>query len=314
MTSSAVVLIAHGTVDELEDLPEFLTNIRRGHAPPPDLLAEVKRRYEAIGGASPLNGINAEVARRLEARLGMPVRFANRLFRPYPGEVLEALAKLGVRRVIVVPLAQHSASVYADAVRAAASSGGFDLEIDAAPNWGRIPELTLAFARGIVKTLGEIPAAERAQTSLLLTAHSLPVAVIEAGDAYEREFRASAEDVATRVRELAPGAFVDHVVAFQSQGMSTGPGGRPMEWLGPTLKSQLEALAARGRKNVVLAPIGFLADHVEILYDLDIEAHGWAEPLGLTLRRTSSLNASEGLVEALVAVVAGVTDQAGEAE
>jgi ferrochelatase len=101
------------------------------------------------------------------------------------------------------------------------------------------------------------------------------------------------------VRELATDRFVDHVVAFQSQGMSTGPGGRPMAWLGPDLRTSLEAMAARGRKDVLVAPIGFLADHVEILYDLDIEARGWAEELGLTLRRAPSLNAGDGIVGVL---------------
>jgi ferrochelatase len=306
----AVLLIAHGTVEELDELPEFLKNIRRGHAAPPELLAEVRRRYEAIGGRSPLNAINRKIAERLEERLGMPVRTANRLFHPYPQDVLGALAKSGTKRVVVVPLAQHSASVYGDAVKQAARDAGLDLRVDAAPNWGRIPELTEAFARSIVSALAEVPDGERDRTSLLLTAHSLPMSIIEAGDPYEDEFRGSAEDVAVRVRELAPGRFVDHAVAFQSQGMSSGPGGRPMAWLGPDLRSRLEVLAARGRKEVVVAPIGFLADHVEILYDLDIEARTWAEELGITLRRAPSLNASDGLVDALASVVGSVQEGA----
>lgn len=297
-----VMLVAHGTVDSLDDLPEFLAKIRRGHPAPPELLAEVRRRYEAIGGKSPLNTINRELAGRLEERLGVPVRAANRLFRPYPKEVLTELVGTGVERIVVVPLAQHSAQIYGEAVKEAAREAGLDLEIVAAPNWGRTPELTEAFARSIVAALEEVPDGERDRTSLLLTAHSLPVSVIEAGDPYEVEFRASAEEIARRVRELAPGRFVDHAVAFQSQGMSSGPGGRPMAWLGPDLRSRLEVLATRGRKEVVIAPVGFLADHVEILYDLDIEARGWAAELGLTLRRAQSLNASDGIVDALASV------------
>jgi protoporphyrin/coproporphyrin ferrochelatase len=303
----AVVLIAHGTVDDLDDLPEFLKNIRRGHAAPPELLAEVRRRYEAIGGRSPLNAINREVAKRLEERLGIPVRTANRLFCPYPKEILTELAGAGARRIFVLPLAQHSAPIYGDAVKEAAREAGLDLEISAAPNWGQLPELTEAFARSIVTTLAEIPADHRDRTSLVLTAHSLPVSVIEAGDPYEVELRASAEAVATRARELAPGAFTDHAVAFQSQGMSTGPGGRPMAWLGPDLRSTMQTLAGRGRKELVIAPIGFLADHVEILYDLDIEARSWADELGITLRRAPSLNASDALVDVLAIVYRNAT-------
>jgi protoporphyrin/coproporphyrin ferrochelatase len=314
MSGSAVVLVAHGTVDSLDELPEFLKNIRRGHAPPPELLAEVRRRYEAIGGSSPLNAINREIAQRLEARLGIPVRTANRLSRPYPRDVLPELVQAGAKRVIVVPLAQHSAPIYGDSVKAAATEASLDVEILAAPNWGRTPELTEAFARSIAAALEDVPAGERDQTTLLLTAHSLPLSIIEAGDPYEIEFRASAEAVAARARELSPGRFVDHVVAFQSQGMSTGPGGRPMAWLGPDLRSQLQALAARGRTTVMVAPIGFLADHVEILYDLDIEARAWADELGLTLRRAPSLNASDGLVAALAAVTASVIEQQGGRE
>ncbi len=306
-SSDAVVLVAHGTVDELDELPEFLTNIRRGRAPPPELLAEVRRRYEAIGGRSPLNAINREVARRLEERLGVPVRAANRLFHPYPKEVLEPLAISGARRILVVPLAQHSASIYGDSVKEAVREAGLDLEVLAASNWGRTPELTEAYAQAIAGTLAAVPSGERDRTTLLLTAHSLPVSIIEAGDPYEIEVRASGELIAARVRELAPDQFVDHTVAFQSQGMSTGPGGRPMAWLGPDLRARLEVMAARGRKEVVIAPIGFLADHVEILYDLDIEARGWAEELGITLRRAPSLNASDGLVDALAVVARRLT-------
>ena len=300
--TDAVLLIAHGSVDELDELPEFLTNIRRGRPPPAELLEEVHRRYEAIGGRSPLNAINRDLAKRLENRLGMPVRMANRMAKPYPKDVLAALAKEGVTRVRVVPLAQHSAPLYGEAVAEAAKEAGIDVALACAPNWGREPALTEAFARDIAAVLERLSPAQRAASTLLLTAHSLPMNVIASGDPYEIELLASAELVAARVRELVPQAFADHRVAFQSQGMSTGPGGRPMAWLGPDLKTSLDAIAAAGRKTVVVAPIGFLAEHVEILYDLDIEASAWAKERGLELLRAPCLDARDGIVEALVAV------------
>lgn len=309
MSTTAILLVAHGTVDALDELPEFLKNIRRGHPAPAELLHEVQRRYEAIGGRSPLNAINRQIAERLEARLGVPVRNANRMFKPYPKDVLPELVERGIDRVLVVPLAQHSAPLYVETVKAAVTEAGLAIEVLGAGNWGQIPELTEAFARSILTVLVDIPEAERTRTSLLLTAHSLPVSIIQAGDPYEVEFRKSADAVAQRVGELGDGAhprFVEHVVAFQSQGMSTGPGGRPMAWLGPDLRTELEGLAARGQTNVVIAPIGFLADHVEILYDLDIEARAWASELGITLRRAPSLNAGDGLVDALAAVARSV--------
>lgn len=296
--ATAVVLIAHGTVESLDDLPEFLTNIRRGVPAPPELVVEVRRRYEAIGGRSPLLEITRSVAAKLESSLALPVRSAMRLFRPYPGEVLRELAASGVRRVLSVPLAQHSAAVYGAAVTAAAAEVDPTLEVRCAPNWGRTAELTRAFADAVMGALASVPSDEAERTAVVFTAHSLPVAIVRAGDPYEREHRASAEAVAAELR--ARGArFGEHLVAFQSEGASAGG----VEWLGPGLRPTLEALAARGIRRAVLSPIGFLADHVEILYDLDIEAKAWAGELGIVLHRTASLNDSEALVSALGAVV-----------
>lgn len=293
MTRTAVVLIAHGTVESLDDLPEFLANIRRGHAPPPELLAEVRRRYEAIGGRSPLLEICRDVARKLETKIDLPVRIAMRLFHPYPAEMLAELGE--VDRLVVVPLAQHSAPIYAASVRAAVKDR--PIEVLAAGNWGRTPELTHAFADAVLAALPDAPAEEIA---LVLTAHSLPVAVVRGGDPYEQEVRGSAADIVAEVRARG-GRFAEERVCFQSQGIGTG-----MEWLGPELRPTLEGLARAGRKHVVVAPIGFLADHVEILYDLDIEAKAWAGELGIVLHRTTSLNAGSGLIEALAAVTRSV--------
>ncbi len=305
---TAVVLVAHGTVESLDDLPRFLANIRRGHAAPPELVAEVRRRYEAIGGRSPLLDITREVARKLEKALELKARVAMRLFEPYPKEVIAKLASEGIRRIVAVPLAQHSAGVYGSAMLAAAKEVDPSLEVFCARNWGRTPELTRAFADTIVAELDRVPAGEAERTALVLTAHSLPRAVVQAGDPYEQEVRASAEDVAAEVRARAGDRFAEHMVAFQSQGIGTG-----VEWLGPDLRATLEDLAGRGRKHVVVAPIGFLADHVEILYDLDIEARGWCEgELGIVLYRSASLNAGEGLVEALSVVVRDVLAHPGD--
>jgi ferrochelatase len=187
-----------------------------------------------------------------------------------------------------------------DAVRAAVrDSARPDTKVVGPANYGREPLLVRAFADRVERALREIPADELATTSVVFTAHSLPVAVVRAGDPYEAEFRASVElvDGALRVR---PGMTS---VCFQSQGMSQGPGGRPVEWMGPDLRKALEQEKARGAKRVVIAPIGFLADHVEILYDLDIEARAWAEELGLVASRTASLNADDAFIDALVAVI-----------
>jgi ferrochelatase len=290
MPKAAVLLIAHGTVDELDELPEFLARIRRGHAAPEELVREVRRRYEAIGGRSPLKRTCEELAKKLEARLRVPVAMAMRLWRPYPRDVLAQLASRGIEKVAVVPLAQFSAKVYADAVRDAARE--LPIALSFADNWGSEPRLVRAFAREVRAAI-----ADPADTTVVYTAHSLPQAIIDAGDPYERLFRESVALVHAEV-----GASIAHAIAFQSQGISAGPGGKPMPWLAPDLRSVLEDAARSSRRSVVLAPIGFLADHVETLYDLDIEAAGWARELGLTYRRSASLDASDPLVDALEAV------------
>jgi ferrochelatase len=290
---SAVLLIAHGTVEDLEDLPPFLAAIRRGHPAPPALVAEVRRRYEAIGGQSPLNAICWDVAKKLEARLALPVRLAMRLWKPYPKEVLARLIEEGVERVAVVPLAQHSAHVYAEAVEAAArdlaAEGRGAIAVTSAKNWGREPALTRAFADAVRRSLDESPERVRRRTLVLFTAHSLPVAAIRGGDPYETEVRASALMVAKELGAACPPS----AVAFQSQGMGGG------DWLGPDLPTALDAARAAGHTHVLIAPIGFLADHVEILYDLDIEARALAEERGLSIARTESLNTSDAMIDVL---------------
>jgi len=288
MTASrAVVLVSHGTVEHLDDLTAFVTNVRRGRPPGPELVAELRRRYAAIGGQSPLNAINARLASKLSAVLGVPVRLANRLWKPYVKDVLAELAKEGVKRVGVVPLAQHSAHVYAHDANAAAEGTGIALAC--APDWGQSPALCEAFTKRIRKSLEGL---EPASTLVLMTAHSLPTAIIKQGDPYEREVRAAAGAIGGRL-----GSF-PWTVAFQSQGM----GGQPGDWLGPDLPAALDEARARGMKNVVLAPIGFLADHVEILYDLDIEVAALARDRGMRTVRAASLNDDDDLV----AVVANV--------
>jgi ferrochelatase len=292
----ALLTIAHGTVDDLGDLPAFLTTIRRGHAPSAELVAEVRRRYIAIGGRSPLNDTCREVTRKLGARLGMRAVMATRMWEPLPEPVLAELASEGITDVLVIPLAQHSAPLYVDAVREAAAAveakGMPHLSITGPGNWGQEPKLTFAFAAALRKAIDEVPEGVRPQARVLFSAHSLPVAVLRRGDPYEREVRASAEAVTVAVGD----AMLPHEVIFQSQGMGGG------EWLGPDVRASIERLSLEGVKHLLFAPTGFLADHVEILYDLDIEARAWAEERGMAYSRTTSLNAGDGLIDALASV------------
>jgi ferrochelatase len=283
---TAVLLTAHGTVADLEELPSFLSRIRGGRPVPPALLAETRRRYELIG-SSPLLRVTEEQAALLERRAGVPVFVGMRLAEPSIDSALARAAERGIERVVVVPLAPFSVHVYAAAVEAArdrlASTGVQAPALAVVEPWGLEAAFVRAHAAAIRPQL-EAPAA------LILTAHSLPLVALRSGDPYERQVRETADAIG---REL--GAPFE--LAFQSQGEGGG------EWLGPTLKSTLEAAKARGVERVVVAPFGFLTEHVETLYDLDIEARGQAEALGLAWKRVPALGHAEGLIEALAKAV-----------
>jgi ferrochelatase len=290
----AVLLASHGSVDNLDDLAAFVTNVRRGHPPPADLVSELRRRYQAIGG-SPLNAINDDVARKLAKRVGVPVAWASRLWKPTFRDALMDLAGRGVERVAFVPLAQHSSAVYAAAAVPVAREAR--VELVCAPNWGQNPRLCRAQADRIVEALEAQPSGER--TTVVMTAHSLPQSIVDAGDPYEREVRASAATVADQVAGRAH-ALVRFDLAFQSQGLAgTGAGGA---WLGPDIRATLDAARARGERRVVFAPIGFLADNVEVLYDLDVEASSMANERSLTYLRARSLNADDDFIDVLADV------------
>ncbi len=294
--SEAVLLVSHGTVDSLDDLAAFITNVRRGRTPPPDLVSELRRRYEVIGGRSPLNEISAQIARKLEKLLRLRVAWANRLWKPTVRDVILSLARDGVDRLAMVPLAPYSAPIYAEDARRAAEGTGVALAC--APSWGQSTTLCAAFASRIARTLAASP--DEARTTLVMSAHSLPRSVVDAGDPYEREVGEAAEAIAAIVK-AGLRRDVHWTLAFQSQGM-TAADGHPVEWLGPDLRATLDDVKTRGDRHVVVAPVGFLADHVETLYDLDVEARDIARERGLSFARTPALNADDDLVEAIAAV------------
>jgi len=289
-----VLLTCHGTVDRVEDIPAFVANIRRGRPTPPHVLDEVRRRFEHIGG-SPLMRISGAQARALEARLGSPVRVAGRLWGPYPVEVLGELEALGVSRVVSLPLAPQSVHIYHAVVEEAVRQLG-GLELVRVPPWGLTPALIDAFVETVDEALLRFPAELRSGVGVVLSAHSLPRRVIAAGDPYEVQFREMAGEVGKRFEGRG------HVVrvAFQSQGMDGG------DWLGPDLKETFERLVREGVKDVVVAPIGFVAEHVETLYDLDVEGPLIAREAGVrSFERAGAVNDRGRFIDALEAVVRG---------
>jgi ferrochelatase len=294
MTSArgdGVLLVAHGTVERLDEMPRFLERIRHGRPASPELVAELVRRYEAIGG-SPLLEITRRQAAALAERLGLPVLVGMRLWDPSVEDALRQAAERGLQRLVVLPLAPFSVHVYWQAAQRSRQTVLSELG-DRTPQlllvepWGEETELVSAQVRSIEPLLAPEPAHE---TALVLSFHSLPTRVIDAGDPYKTLAESAALTVAQKLGR-------SHELAFQSQGADGG------SWLGPDLPSVFERAAQAGRRAVVVAPIGFLAEHVETLYDLDIEAKALAEQRGLRFQRAPALNADPGLVSAMAAVV-----------
>jgi ferrochelatase len=289
---SAVLLTCHGTVDNVDDLPAFLDNIRRGRPTPPAILVEVTHRFQRIGG-SPLMKTTAAQADALAQRLGVPVAIAGRLWPPYPTQVIADLVKRGVTRLVSLPLAPQSVDIYNAVVREAASAHA-GLTVVSAQPWGEEPALVDAFVEVVDEGLARFSEGERGAVPVVLSAHSLPRRVIDAGDPYEKQFRAMASAVEAKLRASRPNPVR---VAFQSQGMDGGA------WLGPDLPATFADIAAGGGSAVLVAPIGFVADHVETLYDLDIEAPTLAAKAGLArFERAPALNVRPRFIDALEAV------------
>ncbi len=282
--TDAVLLTCHGTVERMADMPKFLANIRRGRPAPPELVTEMVHRYERIGG-SPLMTQSRTMAAALESELGVPVRVAGRLFDPYPGAVLEELAALGARRVVSLPLAPQSVHIYHASVREAAAPVGVAVvEVDAYGTHADVLGACVETVEVAVEGLTTRP-------PVVLSAHSLPVRIIAAGDPYERDFRMMADRVAAMLAERGFAARV----AFQSQGATQDA------WLGPDLPATFAELAGEGHREVVVAPIGFVSEHVETLYDLDIEAPVLAARAGLgKLYRAPAMGTRPRFVRALV--------------
>lgn len=282
----AVLLVGHGTCSDPRDVPEFLLRIRRGRPAPPELVREIIRRYQEIGG-SPLYSYSEALGRALSARLELPCFVAMRFWNPLVKTVLQEIRETGIQELCILPLAPYSVPLYVDVVAEAARELGDPApELVAVGPYGADPGLVRAHSRKIAPLLSE---RDPESTELVLTAHSLPKHVIAAGDPYQRQFEEAARAVA---HELGWPARI----AYQS----AGEGG---EWLGPLLVEVLSAAHDRGKKTVVVAPVGFLADHIETLYDLDVEAASQAKNRGLIFVRAPALNDDPSLVDALAAIL-----------
>jgi len=281
-----VLLVAHGAPERVADVEEYLAYVRGGRPASPEILAEVRSRYIAIGGGSPLLRWTRAQAEALERVLGVPVFFGMRNWHPFIREAMDQVREAGIERLAAICLAPQyselSVGLYMRRTREAAAEAGVTAEVVWAKSYHAEPLLIEAYA----ERLRPLLPAER----MLFTAHSLPEQALTNGDPYADECRATAAAVA------ASAGIGEWDFAFQSQGLTGG------KWLGPTVESCLDRYAAEGVAEVVLDPVGFVADHVEVLYDIDILFRDYAAARNINLRRPESLNDSATYTAALAEV------------
>ncbi|MBI4480564.1 MAG: ferrochelatase [Acidobacteria bacterium] len=297
---SGVLLLAHGAPDSLEDIEPFLLNIRGGRTFSPQLLHEIKERYRLIGGRSPLLEISLRQAHALEQELNRDgkrfrVYLGMRNWHPFIHETMEEIAGDGVRRLLALCLAPQnsrlSVGLYFQKVREAQEKLGLTIPTSFAESWHREPLLIEAFAEKLEAAMAPSPGKNGNSHAVIFTAHSLPQRILAEGDPYDQEVRETARAVAERC------SLVEWRFAYQSQGATAEA------WLSPTVESTLTELAQSGCQQVLLVPIGFVADHVEVLYDIDIAFRQFAGQQGILLCRTESLNDSPTLIRALASIV-----------
>ena len=286
---SAVLLLAHGSPDSVDDIPEFLSQITRGRPVPAEVLDEVKRRYGLIG-RSPLMELTLRQGCLLAEELKLPVYVGMRNWKPFIADTVRSMKSDGVEGAVVICMAPQNSRTSVGLYRAALNvEAGVPFAVDFVESWHDHPLLIKAFA-GKLRAGWEKACKEMsAKVPVIFTAHSVPQRTIADGDPYETQTKETAMLVA-REASLASG---DWRFAFQSQGMSGGA------WLGPTVENTILGLKEQGHRGVFVQPIGFLCDHVEVLYDIDIGFKQFAEKKGVRLWRAESLNDSPLLTAAL---------------
>ncbi len=299
---TAVLLMAMGGPDCLENVEPFLRDLRGGRPTPPELVEEIRERYRVTGGKSPAVAITQEVAKKLERQLNESgdrryrVYVGLRHWHPFIKDTYAELLKDSPEQIIGVCMAPQQSSLSTGAYRKKVEDVRAELgdrtEVTYVGSWNRHPRLIAAIVDNIRERLLAFPADVRETVPVLFTAHSLPERIVAMKDPYPDEVKGTVEAV-TQFLGNQPTYF-----AYQSQGRSSEP------WLGPTVESMLETIQPAGHRHVLVAPIGFICDHVETLFDIDIELKQLAVTKGIHLERMAMLNDSLPLIETLRDVLA----------
>jgi ferrochelatase len=303
---TAILLLAYGGPESLDDIPAYLLDIRGGRETPQHLIDEITDRYLQIGGRSPLLAITQSAAAKLSERLGLPAYVGMRHWTPYIKDTVGQMVEDGVRRIVAICMAPHysmmSIGAYRKRLDEALDALGAEVEVDFVEAWGTQPDYLQGLADNIRAALERFPAAGREGVKVVFTAHSLPAFILERGDPYDAQLRETAQLLADMLNLPAD----RWTFSYQSAAQTGTP------WLGPQIEELIPALTAEGERNLLVAPIGFIADHVEVLYDLDIGVQQIAREAGVRVERPLMLNDSAPLIDALASLALARLAERGE--
>lgn len=300
---TAVLLMAYGTPNRIDEVEQYYINVRGGRMPTPEQVENLSARYRAVGGHTPLTTLTKSVTEQLQAQLDAEfpgqyqVYFGMKYWHPLIPDVVKQIHADGISKVIGLALAPHYSKIsiggYQKQVDRANEEFNTNIELTMINSWQEQPKFRNLIASRISEALAQFSAEVRDQVTVLFSAHSLPQRVLAWGDPYPDELLGSAKGIAEML-ELPDWRFT-----YQSQGETGEP------WLGPDVLDTLAELAAEGKKYVLQVPFGFVCDHLEILYDIDIEGKHKANELGLQLERIRLLNDDPAFVDLLKTVVTG---------
>lgn len=296
-----VLLLAFGGPDSPEAIEPFMKNLMGGRVPPPPLVEKIKARYKLIGGQSPLPGITRQQADRLQEYLQKPgysfkAAVGMRFWHPFIEEGLQELLAAGAEQIVAVSLApfysQVSTGTYNDELnRVISAINGNKPGVAIAEPLYNKPAFIAAVTEKVQKGLAQLQESIKEKTIVIFSAHSLPVSYIENGDPYVEQFQFTAQTIADALQ------LDNWAIAYQSKGGGQG------EWLGPMVEEVMDEAQKDGFSDVLVIPLGFVSDHIETLYDIDIAQREHAESLGLGFHRTASLNTTDLFIKALAEVV-----------
>src|SRR5579872_5147783 len=304
--ATGVLLMAYGSPETIDEVADYYTHIRGGRRPAPERIEALTARYAAVGGRTPLLAISERTRSALEATLNAstadeggagagPYRvfLGMKHWRPWIEDAVREMHDLGITRAIGLVLAPHFSAMsiggYYRAVDAAQEKLGSAIEFRRIESWHLHPPYLRAVADRIQTRLADFLCGS--EVTVIFTAHSLPERIVAAGDPYPRQLRETSEALAEML------GLERWTFSYQSAGRTADP------WLGPDLVETVQELADEGVRHILVAPIGFVSDHLEILYDIDHEAQAAARERGITLKRTDSLNADPDFVEGLAELV-----------